>query len=264
MVSSNLDESLTHLKGWDCKTDDNIEQNPIKQKHFVGAFTIIQFHCGGIEFEEVIIYGRVYEVHCDFICEHAYITNHFFHLKPQFCYTLHNQSFISMHLNIYFNQVCKLAFEAYDSDLFQTTIGYSHYAYSLMEQNPNIKDSINYKTLANLYHNLGFCYMKIYEIKKGFYWLKKELDIYLNMPKVKDENLLTCLRFLGYIYYKLRQYDTSIDYCKRALSIWIAKFDINHSQFGHLYTMLGIAYFRTEQFDKGQECFEKSLEIYLK
>ncbi|ETO03521.1 hypothetical protein RFI_33884, partial [Reticulomyxa filosa] len=101
-----------------------------------------------------------------------------------------NQSFISMHLDIDFNQVCKLAFKAYYSDLFQTAIGYSHYAYSLMEQNPNIKDGINYKTLADLYHILGFCYTRIYEIKKAFYWAKKELDIYSNMSKVKDENLL--------------------------------------------------------------------------
>ncbi|ETO05250.1 hypothetical protein RFI_32146 [Reticulomyxa filosa] len=268
VVASNLDEVLAHSDGchWNLDEDVSIEmkekQNPMKQKHFVGAFTIALFHCNGVKFEDVAIHGRVYAIRCSIACEDVYITNYVF-LKMSNLIG-ENEDLVTITLPANFNQIYEAAVTSYDNDCYQLSIGYSLYAIFLMEQNPSIYPKPNDTTLTTLYGNLGFSYKEIDKYEKATYYFEKELNIYSTQSEVDNVYLSDCFHNLGYMYFKLEQYDKSIYYLEKSLSIWHASLDINNESVGHLYTILGLSYYFKNQFEKERECLEKCLEIYLK
>ncbi|ETO04489.1 hypothetical protein RFI_32908 [Reticulomyxa filosa] len=239
VVASNLDEEMKE------------EYNPMKQKHFVGAFTIALFHCKGVRLENVIIYGRVYAIHCNIACEDSYVTNHVFLAMAELDYTC-DEPIVAITLPADFNQICESAFTACDDNYYQASIKYLLYAIFLMEQNPNMgpKPSFSYKEIENF--------------EKAAHYFEKELNMYSTQLEENNINLRDCFYNLGDVYYELEQYDKSIYYLEKSLPIWLTSSNIDHRHIGQLYTILGLNYFYKDQFEKEREYIEKSLEIYLK
>ncbi|ETN99971.1 hypothetical protein RFI_37486 [Reticulomyxa filosa] len=245
VVASNLDDALTHSKGWTWELEEDVsmktkeEQSPMKQKHFVGAFTIALFHCKSVRFQEIIIYGCVYVVHCHLICEDAYITNHVFHTGSTSNCTC-NEPVAAILLSADFNQMNQLASTTFSNKHYRSTIGYLRYALVWMEQNPHINPKPDNHALASLYQTLGRSYLKIKEYKKALCYFEKELEMYSTQSDVMDIRLRNCFYNLGITLYELNQFDKSIHSLERSLSIWLAKFNINHKLVGELYTELSL------------------------
>ncbi|ETO34196.1 hypothetical protein RFI_02899 [Reticulomyxa filosa] len=107
--------------------------------------------------------------------------------------------------------------------------------------------------ISNLYCMLGYSYLRADEIKKSFYYFKKEFKI----CSKSSTRFQSCCNNLGTLYFKLKQYDKAIYYLEQA----------SNSVYGitaaHTYFSLGFAYYRTNQLEKGQKFLEKSLEIFL-
>ncbi|ETN99785.1 hypothetical protein RFI_37682, partial [Reticulomyxa filosa] len=149
----------------------------MKQKHVVGAFTIALFHCKSVQFEDMIIYGCVYQC-----------------LYYQPC-IFHNEPIITITLPADFNQICELAFEVYDDH--QLERGYSLYAIFLMEQNPNMDPKPSDTTLITLYGNLGLSYKEDKEYEKAAYYLEKQFEFYSKQLEIDNASLRDCLFHLG-------------------------------------------------------------------